>query len=169
LYLDQEIVVKIKEELHKSNLTYSAHVKNELRRLHALRTQKSNDLETIYLDRLKNVLTVEKYKEFSDKISEDIRIIETQIQDIEKENVSFREEESMLLELLQGVKETYLKQELKGKSDILRIILNRCYLLGKDGNESTWDWAYPFNYLFSIGNMRDEAERGVIKKSMWGE
>jgi hypothetical protein len=66
-------------------------------------------------------------------------------------------------------KETYQKQDLRGKSEILRIILKKCYLLGEKGNKSKFEWAFPFNFLFAMGNVYCEDERGVIKKRVWGE
>jgi hypothetical protein len=40
---------------------------------------------------------------------------------------------------------------------------------GKAGEESSFEWLYPFNYLFSIGRILKAEQGGVIKKEKWGE
>ena len=62
----------------------------------------------------------------------------------------------MLLELMQGINEAYLKADLRLKSRLLKMILDRCEL---NGEGTSFHWKKPFDILYG----------GFLKTEEWGE
>jgi len=128
-------------------------------------TQRTNHLNLVYEDRLNGVITVEQYKEKRDEIQNEIYHIEEQIKGLGNENVGFKDQGVMILDLIKGVRDTYRKQDLKGKSEILNIVLDKCLL----NDEPFFQWKEPFRTLFEINEILKQEQKGVIQLKQWGE
>jgi len=63
------------------------------------------------------------------------------------------------LELLRGIQTAYERATLMEKNRMLKILLNKCELRGKD---STFQWKEPFDILFRLGKVLKPKERGGL-------
>ncbi|MBE3088578.1 MAG: hypothetical protein IMZ71_05640, partial [Chloroflexi bacterium] len=165
LYVDEAIADQIKTKLQKSNVEQNATVIKDLRRLQSAHTQHTNKFNTIYEDRLSGLISPKEYGQWRERIQNDIYHIEAEIKEIEKSNVRFKDEGNAILNLMKGFKQTYTSQDLKGKAEILGIVLERCYLLCPGGAESSFSFRFPFNFMFGISQTLKSKEGGYIKKS----
>ena len=73
-------------------------------------------------------------------------------------NVKFREQGSLIIELLRGVKEVYSKADQRGKQKFLEVMVKEI-VLQKD---PVVVWQEPFDMLFILGEVFKE-------KGIWGE
>jgi site-specific DNA recombinase len=164
LYVDETIAEEITRQLKHSHSQQSAWMKKELRRLQSQQTQKRRQLDLIYEDRLSGVITLEQYKTHRQRIENELSQIQVELERLNRHNSSYQEQGSEVLELLKGFKRIYLEQDLKGKAEILKVVLDRCIIKGQD---TAFVWKHPFDVLFTIGRLTKEA--GVIKGEQWGE
>jgi len=177
-YMDAQLAEKIKEHLRETHAESTATEKRELKRLFARQTERNRHLDLLYEDRLNEIITVERYKEKQTEIQNELKQIQEEISKLGKHNAKYREEGSTILELLNGFKKTYLSQDLKGKAQLLSILLERCEIMGSKSTNHTGSvidksgtkflWRQPFNTLFLIGQMSKKP--GMLKeKAIRGE
>ena len=69
------------------------------------------------------------------------------------------EEGPRILELVQDIKNTYVKAKLEDKAKILKILSSNCTLKGVS---VTFHWNKPFDILFKLGQSKEKGERGVL-------
>ena len=171
-YIDDNIANRIIKELKESNLKKDSYLKNEIKRLTSLKTQKMNIISIngpLYEDRLNAIISGEEFKEKRDRIHQEVEMIDQQMGELFKNNDNYQNEGSLIIDLLQDAYKAYTEADSFGKSEILGTIIKTCRVKGKAGEESSFEWLYPFNYLFSIGRILKAEQGGVIKKEKWGE
>jgi hypothetical protein len=73
----------------------------------------------------------------------------------------------MIIELLKGFKDTYLKSDFETKAKILSVVLNKVILKGED---TYFIWKQPFGFLFDISKLAKEKgeTQPFIKSALWG-
>ena len=65
------------------------------------------------------------------------------------------EEGLRILELVQDIKNTYVKAKLEDKAKILKILSSNCTLMGAS---VTFHWNRPFDILFKLGQSKEKGE-----------
>ena len=65
------------------------------------------------------------------------------------------EEGLRILELVQDIKNTYVKAKLEDKAKILKILSSNCTLKGVS---VTFHWNKPFDILFKLGQSKEKGE-----------
>jgi hypothetical protein len=61
-----------------------------------------------------------------------------------------------------------LKQDLDGRAKILKTVLEKCYLRGKNLEDTYVVWRPPYDSLFNISQVFRENQAEVIKNSIRG-
>lgn len=169
LYVNDNIVQMVSEELRKSHFEQERSFKNELKRLQAEQARKHRQLGNL-IDRLtEGRINDEEYDGKRLQYQDQLSFVNSELAKLQKRNIHFMEETSTLFELLKGFKAIYLRQELKERAKILEIVLEKCYLRGKDLEDSHIVWRPPFDSLFDISRLFRENEAEVIKEGIRGE
>jgi len=177
-YLDDSLAEKIRERLKETHADSQAFEKKELKRLQTRYTQRKNHLDLIYEDRLNGIISVDQYKVKQCEIQNELKDIDGQIEKLGKYNIKYKEEGSRILELLNGFRKIYVGQDLRGKAQILGVILERCEIMGTkstnhtgstlDKRGTTFIWKPPFDTLFRMGQLAKEYNQ-VRKNELRGE
>jgi len=155
-YLDDKIIKWAKEGLIVSHEEEEAESKARLIRLKREHSRNESYIHKIYQDRLQDIITPEFFQSEFNEIQERQQMILYEMEREQNRNKNYIEEGIMLLELMQGIKEAYLKANLRQKSRMLKMILERCEL---NGEEPSFHWKKPFDILYG----------GFLKTEEWGE
>jgi hypothetical protein len=156
-HITEEIVKWAKEALNQSHEIEKKEIEARLSRLRKQYTRNESYLHKIYQDLLdsKRGITEEFFRiEFNEKQKEQDDIL-SQMETLQNTNFSYMEEGKMILELMKDIKNTYMKADLRKKSKLLNVLLQRCILKEE---ETKFYWNKPFDLLC-----------GVLKREEWGE
>jgi len=158
LYVNDLIAEKVKERLKRTAVREDAAETKELQRLQSEFARKTKHLKLCYKDRLDERISMEHYEEVVAETQADLDRISADIDRLGRHNVKFREQGSLVIELLKGVKEVYSKADPKGKQKFLEVLVKEI-ILQKD---PVVVWQEPFDTLFALGEVFRE-------KGIWGE
>ena len=101
---------------------------------------------------------MEHYEEVQAEVQADLDRIGVDLDRLGRHNLKYKEQGSLVIELLRGVKEVYSKADLRGKAKFLEVLVDRVILK----EEPVVIWQEPFDTLFTLGEVfRD--------KKIWGE
>jgi len=164
LYVTDEVIAQIKNELKRVGGEQTVKTKNEQRRLQGLIARTLNEIDIIYQDKLNGTLTPEEYINWKAKKQDELIGYEDELHQLGKENLKFKDQALQVVEIIKNFKKIYDVQDGKGKSEILNVILDRCVVKGQRGEESVFSFKTPFNYVFHFM----KANR-VLTKAQVGE
>lgn len=150
LYVPAEVIEQLKAELKKVGNEQTSITKSEQRRLQNLITKTSNELNTIYQDKLSGLLTPEEYLNWKAKKQTELLDYEDELRQLGKENLNFQDQAIQVIDVVQNFKRIFEKQDEKGKAEILGVILEKAIIRGKKGEESVFVFKPPFNYVFKF-------------------
>ncbi len=91
--------------------------------------------------------------------------IKREIERLEAKNLNYMEEGLRILELMQSIKNVYLKADMEDKAKILRLLLQNCTLKGVN---IRFYWNSPFDLLIKLGQTNKRGERGVSNAHVAG-
>ena len=158
LYVNDFIAAEVKERLKRTALKEDVAEAKELQRLQSEFTRKTKHLKLCYQDRLNEKITLEQYEEVTAEVQADLDRISADLDRLGRHNVKFREQGSLVIELLRGVKEVYSKADPQGKQKFLEVLVKEIVLK----KEPVVVWQEPFDTLFALGEVFRE-------KGIWGE
>ena len=158
LYVNDLIAEKVKERLKHAAVREDAAEVKELQRLQSEFSRKTKHLKLSYQDRLDEKITLSQYEEVTAEVQADLDRISADLDRLGRHNVKFREQGSLVIELLRGVKEVYSKADPHGKQKFLEVLVKEI-VLQKD---PVVVWQEPFDMLFTLGEVFRE-------KGIWGE
>ncbi len=158
LYVNDLIAAKVKERLKHAAVREDTAEAKELQRLQSEFTRKTKHLKLSYRDRLDEKISMEQYEEVQAEVQADLDQISADLDRLGRHNVKFREQGSLVIELLKGVKEVYSKADQHGKQKFLEVLVKEIILK----KEPVVVWQEPFDTLFALGEVFRE-------KGIWGE
>jgi site-specific DNA recombinase len=158
LYIDDTLAARIKSHLRESVVEQNASEKAALTRLAAEETRRTNHLNIIYQDRLDGVLTAEQYKAKAAETEAALDAVRQERERLRQTNTRFKDEGSLLIDLLRSVKDRYLEADAAGRQAILSVVLDKVVLRPDDYYVT---FREPFAMLFDM--------KRVMKNREWGE
>ncbi len=147
-----------KKALLQSHVEEEEYIKNELARLRAEDTRCETKLHQLYDDKLNDTIDQEFFESAFKQTKKRQQEINTEIERLKQKNQNYMEEGLRILELVQDIKNTYVKAKLEDKAKILKILSSNCTLKGVS---VTFHWNKPFDILFKLGQSKEKGERGV--------
>jgi DNA invertase Pin-like site-specific DNA recombinase len=148
-YIDDFIVTQVRERLKKTSAEDETFETRELRRLMTERTRRERHLKLSYQDRLDGILPVEDFKAVQRETQARLDEILSEIKHLGHQNVKAKEQGSLVLELLHGVKTIYQQAGPYDKRKLLEIML--AYVLLRHDAKHSVHWNWPFSSLFFLG------------------
>ncbi|MGB8959340.1 MAG: hypothetical protein WCC00_10080, partial [Candidatus Aminicenantales bacterium] len=94
------IIEKVKERLKHTHLKEDAAEAKELQRLQAEFARKTKHLKLCYQDRLDEKISLGQYQEVTAEVQADLDRISADLDRLGRHNVKFREQGSLVIELL---------------------------------------------------------------------
>lgn len=158
LYVNDFIAAEVKERLKRAAVKEDVAEVKELQRLQSEFTRLNKHLRLSYKDRLDEKISIEHYEEIVAETQADLDRISGDLDRLGRHNVKFREQGSLVIELLKGVKEVYSKADQHGKQKFLEVLVKEIVLK----KEPVVVWQEPFDTLFALGEVFRE-------KGIWGE
>ena len=144
--------------LLESHREEEEHIKNQLKLLRSEQSRCENKLHALYDDKLAGTIDQEFFQSEFNQTKQRQQEIRTEIERLETRNLNYIEEGLRLLELVQNIKNVYLRADIEGKAKILRLMLSNCTL--KDVSIRFY-WNSPFDLLVNLGRSNVRGERGV--------
>ena len=161
LYVNDIVVAELKERLKRTAVREDAVETKELQRLQFEFARKNKHLKLCYKDRLDEKISSDSLEQYEEVVAETQAALDRISADIDRlgrHNTKFREQGSLVIELLKGVKEVYSKADQRGKQKFLEVLVKEIVLK----KEPVVVWQEPFDTLFALGQVFRE-------KGVWGE
>ena len=133
-------------------------IKNKLKRLRTEQAKNETRLHQVYNDKLKGVIDQEFFESEFRQTKQRQADIKREVERLEAKNLDYMEEGLRILELMQSIKNVYLKADMEDKAKILRLLLQNCTLKGVS---IRFYWNSPFDLLVKLGQTNKRGERGV--------
>ncbi len=150
--LNDELKKWTVEGLKYSHEEEGEFVKNELVRLQREYTRNEGMKHKIYQDKLEGEISKEFLKEEFNRIQERQQEIQSDIERLQQKNHDYMQEGLLILELVQDIKNQYVKANMEQKSKMLKIL---CSNLELKGVNSCYNWNKPFDILYELGQSED--------------
>ena len=160
-YLNDKVRVWARKALLQSHEEEEEFVHGELARLRAEQTRCETKLHTLYDDKLAGTIDQEYFESAFRQTRERQQETCTEIERLETKNINYMEEGLRILELMQNIKNVYVKSNLENKAKILKTLSSNCILRGVKSVSVTFHWKSPFDILFKLGQSENRGERGV--------
>lgn len=164
LYIDESLAVGVRKHIigfkNQDELKLSTRLANLLQKKDRLSLLLRKAWESL----AEELISRDEYKKYRNDYQSEIAGIEAETERLSKRNLVFKDEGIIVLDIIKGLKDTYSKQDPKGKAQILNIILDQVIM---KGDEAQFCWRPPFDTLFDMGELASKGEL-VIRKSKWG-
>ncbi|UCC41902.1 MAG: recombinase zinc beta ribbon domain-containing protein [Candidatus Aminicenantes bacterium] len=147
-YLDDTIKEWIIEALNESHNEEERFVKSELAKLQREYARNENRLHQVYRDKLDGLIQEDFFKSIFNKIQQRQQEIRMDLDKLKQKNFNYMKEALLILELLQDVKNQYIRASKEQKSKILKILVSNVELKGVN---TSFYWNKPFDILFELG------------------
>jgi hypothetical protein len=159
LYVDNTIAQRVKDSLKEEHQHRHRAAKHDANYLAAEVKRLNDQIDLMYQDRLERKVSAERFTRLQEATLARIAECEAKMATARTDNAAYQEQGSTILDLLKGFKEAFVEADAEGKARILQVLLKKAALRGK---EWEFEFAQPFDVLFSIGEL-------YFKKRMWGE
>ena len=155
LRLDDKVKEWTVEALRQSHEEEEQFVKKELAMLQRESTRNETKKHQIYQDKLEGEISKEFLIEEFNGIQQRQQEIQSDMARLQQKNNDYMQEGLLILELVQDIKNQYLKADMEQKSKMLKILLSNLELKGVD---SSFHWNKPFDILYKLGESENRGE-----------
>jgi len=157
LAITDELAQRIKDHLKSAATDQSASEKAALVRLQTDESKRRAALLTLYDDRLSGLIDATTYQAKAIEIEASLSAIQQERQRLNQRNTHFRDEGSLLIDLLRGVKEQYQRASPERRAAILAVLIDKVVCRPA---ESYVSWRPVFAMLMDLNRVSDKKLRG---------
>jgi len=157
LVISDALAARIKAHLKSAAIDQSASEKAALVRLQTDESKRRAALLTLYDDRLSGLIDATTYKAKATEIEASLSAIQQERQRLNQRNTHFRDEGSLLIDLLRGVKAQYHSSTPERRAAILAVLVDK--VVCRPG-ESYVSWRPVFAMLMDLNRVSGNKLRG---------
>jgi hypothetical protein len=132
--------------------------KAELQKLQGEFAQNESWLHKLYDDRLKAIVTEDFFKLKYNAIQQRQQEIQAEIEKLKQINEDYMEETLTILELMQGMRNQWIRANLEQKAKIAKILILELQL---DDVSCSIEWNIPFDLLYDLENVKSGVPLGT--------
>jgi hypothetical protein len=163
-HISEKTKESIRVALLESHEEEAELTKAELQKLQGEFAQNESWLHKLYDDRLKAIVTEDFFKLKYNAIQQRQQEIQSELEKLKQINEDYMEEALQILELMQGMRNQWVRANQEQRAKIAKILILELRL---NDVSCSIEWNKPFDLLYDMENVKSGVSEGSRTPNLW--